>query len=105
MKDYILFMHSDAERRGTGVEWSAYFEKLRASGRFQGGSAIGSGECLKKSGSALPVSSSLVGYIRITASSLEEAKSFVVGNPTFEAGGTKAVNDALRKLLADSGGR
>ena len=93
MKDYILFMHSDAQRAGTEVEWAAYFERLRASGQFQGGSAIGSGQCLKKSGHALPVSSTLAGYVRITASSLEEAKTFVVGNPIFEAGGTVEVRE------------
>lgn len=93
MKDYILFMHSDAERAGTDAEWTAYFERLRASGQFQGGSAIGSGESVRKSGPALPVSSSLGGYIRVTAGSLEEAKSFVAGNPVFEAGGTVEVRE------------
>jgi hypothetical protein len=81
MKDFILFMHGDAARAGTQEEWTAYFERLRASGQFQGGSAIGGGECLRKSGQPGPLHQVLGGYIRVLARDLEDAKAFVVGNP------------------------
>lgn len=96
MKDYVLFMHSDAEREATGEEWNAYFATLRASGQFQGGSAIGSGECMRKSRPAGPLHNVLTGYIRITAASLDEAKTFVRGNPIFESGGTVEVRELPR---------
>lgn len=93
MKDFILFMHTDAERSGTPDEWAKYFERLRMSGRFQGGSAIGDGECVRKAGSPGSVHRALGGYIRVIASDLEEAKSFISGNPVFEAGGTVEVRE------------
>lgn len=96
MKDYVLFMHSDAERKETTEEWDSYFTRLRASGQFQGGSAIGSGECFRKSGPPGSLHSALTGYIRIQASSLDEAKTFVEGNPTFNAGGTVEVRELPR---------
>ncbi len=96
MKDFILLMHSDAERAEEPEEWEAYFAKLRSSGRFQGGSAIGAGECMKKSGSAGPLHERLGGYIKVQAKDLHEAKSFVEGNPVFEAGGTVEVRELPR---------
>ncbi len=96
MKEFILLMHDDAERSGTPDEWASYFVRLRESGRFQGGSAIGDGECHRKTGTPGQVHRSLGGYIRILASDLEEAKSFIAGNPTFEAGGTVEIRDLPR---------
>lgn len=93
MRDFILLMHSDAERAESPEEWSTYFARLRASGRFQGGSAMGDGECLRKNGTPGPLHGLLVGYIRVLASDLNDAKSFVSGNPVFEAGGTVEVRE------------
>lgn len=96
MKEFILFMHNDAERSALPDEWSKYFARLRESGRFQGGSAIGDGECHRKGGPPGQLHSSLGGYIRVLASDLEEAKTFVTGNPVFEAGGTVEVRELPR---------
>lgn len=94
--EFMLLMHSDAERAGTPDEWTRYFAALREAGRFQGGSAIGEGECLRKAGSPGPLHSSFGGYIRVTARDLEDAKSLVSGNPVFEAGGTVEVRQLPR---------
>lgn len=99
MKDFILFMHNDFTRDDTtasGADWPAYFEKLRSSGRFQGGSSIGGGACLKKSDPARPISESLGGYIRVLATDLEDAKCLIEGNPVYEAGGTVEVRELTR---------
>lgn len=93
MKDFILLMHDDAERSGTPEEWTAYFDRLKASGRFDGGSAIGTGESLRKVGAAGALHTALGGYIRVRAADLNEAKTFVAGNPVFEAGGTVEVRE------------
>jgi hypothetical protein len=46
MKDYILFMYSDAlsaEQASDAIRWKNYFTALHASGSFEGGSSIGPG--------------------------------------------------------------
>jgi hypothetical protein len=98
MNDYILFMHDDvpAGADTSGDAWARYFTKLRGSGRFDGGSSIGAGECLSKTGTTKPVTSHLSGYIRVRAESLEEAKRLVVGNPVFESGGTVELRELPR---------
>ncbi len=88
MPDFMLLMHNDATAPIDDDAWPDYFAGLRASGRFQGGSAIGRGACVRKSDPAPPVSDHLGGYIRIEADSLEHARGFLAGNPVFEAGGT-----------------
>lgn len=79
-------MHSDA--RGDESAWAPYLRTLRESGRLQGGSAIGEGICLRKSGVPGPLAAHLSGFIRIEADSLDHAKAALAGNPVFEAGGT-----------------
>lgn len=96
LKEYILFMHSDGQATEEGEKWDEYFARLRESGRFQGGSAIGDGECLRKDGIPGPLHGSLGGYIRILALDLDDAKTFVTGNPVFEAGGTVEVRELPR---------
>jgi hypothetical protein len=48
MTEYILLMHDDAIDDDTA--WEPYLRKLRQSGVFEGGSAIGDGVCARKSG-------------------------------------------------------
>jgi len=42
------------------------------------------------------VTEHLTGYIRITADSMEQAKSLLIGNPQFEAGGTVEIRELPR---------
>jgi len=95
MPDYILLMHSDGSK-ALAEDWSAYFAKLRASGGFDGGSAIGKGECFRKSGAA-PATSPISGYIHARAVSLDEAKKLLAGNPVYEAGGTVEIRELPRE--------
>ena len=88
MGDYILLMHDDAVEQECGAAWQAYLDVLRSSGAFGGGSAIGAGVCLRKNGDPALPSDHLTGYIRVQAASMDEARRFVTGNPTFECGGT-----------------
>jgi len=97
MPDYLLLMHDDGPASaGDADSWSTYLSTLRASGCFEGGSAIGAGICMRKSGVAPEVSGHLTGYIRIQAEDLEHAKSLVGGNPVFEAGGTVEIRELPR---------
>jgi len=81
-------MHNDATTPIDLDAWPGYFASLRTAGCFQGGSPIGGGACVRKSGLAAKVSDHLGGYIRIDADSLDHARTFIAGNPVFEAGGT-----------------
>lgn len=99
MKDFILLMHNDvpADNAQRSEEaWPEYLSKLRATGRFEGGSAIGDGICVKKSGSAGAVTTRIGGYIKVQAESLQDAKRLVAGNPVFEAGGTVEIRELPR---------
>jgi hypothetical protein len=86
MSEFLLLMHNDA----TDVvgDWGAYLDRLHASGRFRGGSAIGTGTCVRKDDRQLPITAHLIGYLRVEASDIEDAKTFLKGNPHYECGGT-----------------
>ena len=99
MNDYLLLMHDDAEdatKAGADGAWAAYLEMLRASACFDGGSAIGGGICVRKTGQAGGITPGLGGYLRVRAASLEDARRFLDGNPVFEAGGTVEIRELPR---------
>jgi hypothetical protein len=100
MPDYLFLMHKDVPQSASetsGHDWGSYLGGLRASGVLEGGSAIGPGVCARKSGPAPPVSGHLSGYIRVTAGSLEQARSLLAGNPVFESGGTVEIRELPRE--------
>ena len=98
MSDYILLMHNDATQASDPNDdpWGPYLEKLKASGCFDGGSAVGGGVCMNKSGHEVPLADHLVGFIVLSAGSLERARELVVGNPIYEAGGTVEIRELPR---------
>lgn len=87
-------MHDDAS--GDEGAWQPYLAKLQQAGVFDGGSAIGEGACFRKNGIPAPVTTQLAGYIRVRANSLEDAKAVLVGNPSYEAGGTIEIRELPR---------
>ena len=100
MVDFIFLMHDD-ENPDLGSEvssddWGPYIGRLQASGNFQGGSAIGTGVCARKSGAVPAITGHLVGFIRVGADSLDHARTLLVGNPVFEAGGTVEIRELPR---------
>jgi hypothetical protein len=95
MIDYILLMHNDSPDPVDPHAWEPYLAKLRQDGHFNGGSAIGAGECVRRSSPA-PPPSPLSGYIRIQAESLIHAKTLLAGNPVYEAGGTVEIRELPR---------
>lgn len=97
MKEYILLMHSDTTRAVDASSWSTYFAALNAKGIFEGGSAIGAGESMRRDAASAPASDHLAGYIRVRAADLQEAKALVSGNPVYEAGGTVEIRELPRE--------
>ena len=94
MLDYIFLMHNDAI--SADQAWGAYIQKLQQHGFFEGGSAIGNGVCMRKGGPSVSVTAHLTGYIRVNAENLGHAKSLLIGNPHFEAGGTVEIRELPR---------
>ncbi|MES2076086.1 MAG: hypothetical protein V4462_10775 [Pseudomonadota bacterium] len=95
MKDYIIFMHDDAKEESAAA-WERYLTMLRGSGRFSGGSEIGQGVCVAKSGQPRPISAQLSGYLLVQAESIEDAKKLLEGNPTLDGGGTVEIRELPR---------
>ena len=99
MNDYLLLMHgdtTDAALADDGARWRDYLAGLRASGCFDGGSAVGAGATYRKGGVPLPLCATVTGYLRVRAESLEAARRFLVGNPVFEAGGSVEIRELPR---------
>jgi hypothetical protein len=51
---------------------------------------------MRKSGQRPAVTTHLTGFIRVSADSLDRAKSLLIGNPHFEAGGTVEIRELTR---------
>jgi hypothetical protein len=77
----------------SGDAWAPYITRLRMSGHLQGGSAIGSGVCVRKSGPEPAITHHLSGFIRVVADSLDHARTLIIGNPVFESGGTVEIRE------------
>ena len=92
MTDYIFLMHDDAAG-GAGLDWERYLSRLREAGVFQGGSAIGNGQCERKSGATPAPTAHITGFIRVTALDMAHAQLLLAGNPVFEAGGTVEIRE------------
>jgi len=93
MADYIFLMHDDDPAGGAGLDWEPYLSRLREAGVFQGGSAIGDGQCERKSGATPAPTAHITGFIRVTAEDMAHARMLLAGNPVFEAGGTVEIRD------------
>jgi hypothetical protein len=98
MPDYLFLMHDDVPPGDTAHDDNRgpYIGRLQASGNFQGGSVIGAGICTRKSGTVPDITAHLSGFIRVSASSLDDAQILLVGNPVFEAGGTVEIRELPR---------
>ncbi|HLZ76489.1 hypothetical protein [Phenylobacterium sp.] len=96
MADFIFLMHEAAP--ADPAAWEAYLGRLSERGVLRGGSAIGRGFCLKKDGPAPPISSHIVGYLRIEVDDMAAAQGLLAGNPVFEAGGVIEVRELPKGL-------
>jgi len=95
MADFIFLHHDDAGEHES-EDWGPYLDRLREIGVFQGGSAIGKGECFRKAGAPPEPTAHIHGFIRVQADSLAEAERLLPGHPTYEAGGTVEIRELPR---------
>lgn len=94
MPEYMFLMHDDTV--ADEPDWELYLRTLQQAGVFDGGSAIGDGVCLRKTGQPGPLTTHLAGYIRVMARDLDQAKALLDGNPVWEAGGTVEIRELPR---------
>jgi hypothetical protein len=95
MAEFILFMHNDAVADDAD-DWDVYLRTLKQASAFEGGSEIGDGLCVRKDGSPPAITNHLVGYIRVSADNIDQAKLLLAGNPHYEAGGTVEIRELPR---------
>lgn len=95
MTEFILLMHADTVTQEQDADWEIYISSLNATGKFRGGSSIGAGKPFRKSASPDVSAGQLTGFLRIEACDLDEASSYLPGNPTYEAGGTVTVCELI----------
>lgn len=99
MAEFILFMHDDAVDAAIATDgnlWAQYMSSLRASGRFDGGSSIGTGTVFRKGRADAAAATAISGYLRVRAEDADAARRFLVGNPVYEAGGTVEIRELPR---------
>ena len=91
--EFIFLMHDTHGLDGREENWQPYLDMLIAAGALRGGSAMGSGLCVRRSGDAPAISHHLVGYMKIEARDLNHAQELIPGNPVYEAGGTVEIRE------------
>lgn len=96
MTDYILLMHDDVTGDVEPSAWGPYLEELRSTSGFQGGSAIGSGICMRREGVVPSVTNHIIGFIKLEARDLDQVRRLLKGNPVYEAGGTIEIRELPR---------
>ncbi len=99
MPDCLLMMHNDIPElgnAGSNDDGDRYIGTLQADGNFRGGSAICAGICARKSGAAPTITGDLSGFIRVSAGSLDDVRTLLIGNPVFEAAGTAEIRELPR---------
>ena len=89
MNDYIILMLDDTAHpdAASSALWESYITGLRQSGQFDGGSSIGQGALYRKGAPTDSASLDVTGFLRVRATSIDDAARFLVGNPHYEAGG------------------
>lgn len=93
MPDFLLLSHDDTTDTPSGEMWGTYLSRLRDLGVFDGGSAIGRGETVRKTKAPAPLSARLNGYLRVRAPNLSAARDLLDGHPVYEAGGTVEIRE------------
>lgn len=93
MAEFLLLMHGDVTQDEQIRDWPTYLEFLSAEGALRGGSAIGPGECVRRSGAVPDVTRQIVGYVKVEARDFDHARQLVQTNPIYEAGGTVEIRE------------
>lgn len=86
MTQYLLLIHGNATSAAQPEEWEAFFSAARASGLFQGGSALGARETLGDP-SAMPTDQ-LVGFMQFKTDDRAKLLELLEQHPVLKHGGS-----------------
>lgn len=90
MAEFIMIMKGDSPEG----DWDYYINKLLETGMFRGGSALGNGISLNKSGDNL--SCTVTGFMRFEADDIEQIRGLLEGNPVYESGGEIEIMELIQ---------
>ena len=93
MAEFMLLLHGVILRDEKSQDWRTDLEFLSAEGALRGGSAIGPGVCIRRSGAVPNVTRHIVGYVIIEARNLDHTRRLAQANPFYEAGGTVEIRE------------
>jgi hypothetical protein len=97
MQRFLVLMNSDTESPEQSGLWDSYINGLIEAKHLLGGSSLGNGVTVRKPKlDGTPIANH-VGYLLLEATNIEEAKTLLLGNPVYEAGGSIEIHE----LVAD----
>ena len=85
--EYILFIHNNSDVTPTDEAWQMFFEAARASGMFQGGSAIANAMQLGNKPVAA-TTASVGGFMRFASNDRQAVIELLHQHPVLVNGGT-----------------
>lgn len=88
MQRFLFLMNSDTESPEQRELWTSYVNGLIEGNHLLGGSSLANGVIVRKPKLEGVPSANHVGYLLIEATNIEEAKTLLLGNPVYEAGGS-----------------
>ena len=90
MAEFMMFMKGGGSDSG---DWTTYIEKLIATGKFRGGSALANGVSLKRDAEGQCV---VGGFMRFEADSIEDIKALLPDNPAFLSGNEIEISELIK---------
>jgi hypothetical protein len=91
----MLLMHNDTVDPESVDDWESYLDRLRTTGRFEGGSSLAGGSSHRRQGAPALTAGQLVGYLIVAAEDLDQVVALLEGNPVYEAGGTVEIRELI----------
>jgi hypothetical protein len=78
---------------GASGDWTHYIEKLIATGKFRGGSALANGISLNRDSDGHCV---VEGFMRFEADSIDDIKALLADNPAFLSGNEIEISELIK---------
>lgn len=95
MTQYLLLIQGNATSPTTPAEWDQFFAAARASGLFQGGSAVGQREVIGDTTSARSTAH-VTGYMRFDSTDKQPLLDLLKLHPVVLHGGTVELCELLK---------
>lgn len=93
---YILFIHNNASTSAGTDEWNSFFEMVRASGMFSGGSEIDN-QLMLGTRQVPPITDSIGGVMRFETTDKKALLRLLENHPVLRHGGTLELCEMPRR--------